>query len=283
MVTLPLMGLQGIMLRVSRPLSLRVPLLFHRAVCRIIGIRIHVIGKPVKDRPVLLACNHTSWLDISILSTLRPCSFIAKREISDWPFFGTLARLQRSVFVERSRRTETRYAYEEIVKRLSEGDALVLFPEGTSGDGNGVYPFKSALMGAADLQIPNADGKLEHVAVQPVSVAYAGQYGLPMGRVKRPLAAWYGRMQLVPHLWQVLANGNFDVVIECHAPVTIADFGDRKALSVYCEETVAAGLVRALTGRPGDRPIKPRRAVPTRHIPGPRPGSTPVSDAQKPA
>ena len=149
---------------------------------------------------MLIVANHTGWLDIVIFSAVAPISFVAKSEVGSWPFFGTLARLQRTVFVERTRRSQTGEARDSISARLAQGDTLVLFPEGTSSDGNSVLPFKSALLGAAESVL--ADG--HHVTVQPVSTAYTGSHGIPMGREARPLYAWYGDMELVPHLWEAL-------------------------------------------------------------------------------
>ena len=88
-----------------------------------------------------------------------PGSFIAKAEVRSWPLFGLLARLQRSVFVER-RVSRTVKHRDEIHKRLLEGDNLILFPEGTSNDGNRVLPFKSAFFGVAEKQI-NENSKNE--------------------------------------------------------------------------------------------------------------------------
>ena len=154
---------------------------------------------------VILTANHTGWIDIPVLSAVTPVSFVAKQEVNLWPFFGTLARLQRTVFVrrERSKALEDR---DNIRRRLSDGDALVLFPEGTSGDGNRVLPFKSSLLSAAELALgEGVEGAARHAPVQPVSVTYVGLHGVPMGRENRPLIAWYGDMELVSHLWEARA------------------------------------------------------------------------------
>jgi 1-acyl-sn-glycerol-3-phosphate acyltransferase len=197
---------------------------------------------------VLLTANHTGWIDIPVLSAVAPVSFVAKQEVNRWPFFGTLARLQRTVFVrrERSKALEDR---DNIRRRLSDGDALVLFPEGTSGDGNRVLPFKSSLLSAAELAVgEGAHGAVRHAPVQPVSVTYVGLHGVPMGRENRPLIAWYGDMDLVSHLWEALGAGPVDVVVELHPPLTIDETGGRKELAAAAEAAVRGGVVRALSG-----------------------------------
>ena len=134
----------------------------------------------------------------------------------------------------RARRSETGAARDAIAQRLAEGDVLVLFPEGTSNDGNSVLPFKSALLAAADTVL--ADGP--PVPVQPVSTAYVARQGIPMGRENRPLYAWYGDMELVPHLWEALKAGPLDVVVQFHAPLPAMD---RKELAKIAWETVRKG------------------------------------------
>jgi 1-acyl-sn-glycerol-3-phosphate acyltransferase len=239
-VTFLLIPVQWLGLTLHLPYVRSFPHAYHRFVARLFGIRIRVIGAPV--RGALLAANHTGWLDIVIFSAVMPLSFVAKSEVASWPFFGTLARLQRTVFVTRARRSETGAARDDIRTRLLAGDTLVLFPEGTSSDGNGVLPFKSALLGAAEAEF---EGK--HITVQPVSTAYTGIHGIPMGRENRPLFAWYGDMELVPHLWESLKAGPLDVVVEFHPPLSL-DAMDRKELAQRAEALVRAGQIRALSG-----------------------------------
>ncbi len=111
---------------------------------------------------------------------------------------------------------------------------LVLFPEGTSNDGNSVLPFKSALLAAAEAMLE--DGR--PVPVQPVSTAYIARQGIPMGRENRPLYAWYGDMELVPHLWEALVAGPLDVVVQFHDPLPAMD---RKQLAHAAWDTVRKG------------------------------------------
>jgi len=238
----------------------RMPLHYQHFLARLFDIRVHVVGKPVQDRGVLMVANHTSYLDILVLGGAIQCSFVAKAEVNDWPFFGTFARLQRTVFVDRSQRSKAGQSRDMIRERLLEGDALVLFAEGTSGDGNFVLPFKSALMGAAEAQVgTDAAGRPIHVPVQPVSVAYVGLHGLPMGRENRPLFAWYGDMELIPHLWEGLLSGPIDVVVEFHPPMTVDSAGGRKQLAATVETTVRRGHSRALAGL-GREPAQPQAA-----------------------
>jgi len=244
LLTLACMPWQVLLLRVAPGAARRFPMRYHRMVARLFGTRIRIVGEPATEDGVLLLANHTSWMDIVIFSAVTPLSFVAKAEIARWPFFGTLARLQRTVFVARERRAQTGAVTDAIAARLAAGDCLVLFPEGTSHDGNQVLPFKSALLGAAEAV--RADGR--HVTVQPVSAAYVGCQGMPMGREMRPFYAWFGDMEMVPHLWEALKAGPLDVTVEFHPPTTL-DRISRKELAVQARDQIQAGVSRALAGR----------------------------------
>jgi 1-acyl-sn-glycerol-3-phosphate acyltransferase len=247
--TLLLIPWQAFLLRFDFKSRKTFPSTFNRYLCRLFGIRITVFGKPIQDRGVLMVGNHTSYFDILVLSSLAQISFVAKSEVAGWPIFGILAKLQQAVFVERARRSQTGEARDQIRVRLLAGDALVLFPEGTSNDGNRVLPFKSALMGAVETEIgKDPQGRPLYVPVQPVSLAYVGVHGLPMGRENRPLYAWYGDMDLVPHLWEALLSGPMEVVVEFHPPITVDVAGGRKAMAAQVEAIVRRGQARALAG-----------------------------------
>jgi len=126
---------------------------------------------------------------------------------------------------------------------LLAGDTLLLFPEGTSSDGNRVLPFKSALLGAAEAVLASG----QHVKVQPVSVAFTGLHGLPMGRENRPLFAWYGDMEMLPHIWEALKAGPLDVVVQFHEPYSL-DMMDRKSLAKRAQGVVQEAQALALAG-----------------------------------
>ena len=237
---------------------------YHRFLCRLFGIRVTVLGRPLQSRGVLMVANHTSYFDILVFSAAARVSFVAKHEVAKWPLFGTLARLQETVFIERERRSQTVEARDLIRRRLLDGDALVLFPEGTSDDGNKVLPFKSALLGAADLELGvDAQGRVLRVPIQPVSIAYVGLYGLPMGRDLRPLIAWYGDMDLVPHLWEAVKMGPIEAVVEFHEPLALDVEAGRKALAAAAEARVRCGQARALAGAPSEQngPVLPQQKI----------------------
>lgn len=251
LVTLAGIPYQSLALRFGWKSRKTFPNAYHRFMARLFGIRIKTIGKPLTGEGVLIVANHTSWLDIIVFSAVGRVSFVAKAEVASWPFFSTLAKLQETVFVERTRRHATGQARDQIRERLLAGDTLILFPEGTSNDGNAVLNFKSALMGAVEARVSDGKGGERAVRVQPVSTAYVGLHGMPMGRENRPLFAWYGDMELVPHLWEAVKTGPIDVIVEFHPPMDVDQVGGRKALAARAEAIVRHGQAHALAGLSG--------------------------------
>jgi 1-acyl-sn-glycerol-3-phosphate acyltransferase len=244
--------LQSVLLPLRTPLSKRLPHMFHRGCCRILGLDVQLWGERSRERPTLFVCNHTSYLDIIALGGVLPGSFVAKQEVRGWPLFGYLSQLQRTVFVDR-RRDATAKHRDEMVERLGAGDNLILFPEGTSNDGNRVLPFKTAFFGIAEKPVRG-----KPLAVQPVSIAYTKLNGIPMGRRYRPYYAWYGDMDLATHLFEMAGLGRATVVVECHPTVTIEQFKNRKELAAHCERVIAEGVARANGGRLEGRVIRGR-------------------------
>jgi len=241
--TIVLIPLQALALAFGWRLRESLPLFYHRSCCRIFGIEVEVRGERATSRPGLFICNHTSYLDVMVLASLIPGSFVAKSEVANWPLFGLLAKLQRTVFVVRDRR-QAAVQRDEITERLIAREELILFPEGTSNDGNRVLPFKSALFAVASETIAGAE-----LSVQPVSVSYVALDGMPLGRFLRPFYAWYGDMEMATHIWRVATLGILTVVVEFHPPAPHEAFVSRKTLADYCYRRVSAGVARALAGR----------------------------------
>ena len=155
-----------------------------RFASRVVGIRVTTNGS--MPRSGLLVCNHLSYLDVIVLSSIQPCVFVAKRDVAAWPLFGWLARAAGTVFVDRENRFSSPAVVDLIRGAISGGSIVVLFPEGTSSDGSTVLPFKSALLeAAAQLRCP----------VATAAIAYE----LNQGSVADEVCYWRD-MTLVPHL-----------------------------------------------------------------------------------
>ena len=241
-------ALQGLFLLTRAGARVGFAAFYWHSVARMIGLHIRVIGAPAAERArrpnqraLIYVCNHSSWLDILALGgTLRAC-FVAKDDVAGWPIVGTIARLGRTVFVSRSRQGIGRER-DQMQEKLAGGDDLILFPEGTSSDGSRVLPFHSSFFAAAYGQA--------RPLVQPVSVVYDRLAGLPVSRSSRCVFAWFGDMELAPHVWRLAQWRGKRVTLLFHTPLDPADFASRKALSQAAWQVVADGASALRQNRP---------------------------------
>jgi 1-acyl-sn-glycerol-3-phosphate acyltransferase len=261
-LTLVLLPFQLIGIAFNLRLQRSIPHLYHRILCALIGIRISEVGRRSTAAPALILSNHVSWLDICVITALAPVVFVAKSEVAEWPVFGWLAKLQRTIFINRQARHQTGAATREIASRLLGGDAVVLFAEGTSSDGIRVLPFRSSLVGAVHHALGNTTHHT-HITVQPMSLAYVGFGGVPMGRGLRERVAWYGDADLIPHLLYVLSSGAVDVTVSWGEATAYDMSADRKAIARDAEKSVRRMTAAALRA-------KPPAQTPSAPVPGPR-------------
>lgn len=211
-----------------------------RASVSLCGLRLWVRGKPAMAHGIVMATNHVSYLDIPVLGSLFHGTFVAKSDVARWPLFGFLAKLQRTVFIRR----DPGFALEgvQVLKeRLSRGERLILFPEGTSSNGLGVLPFKSSMFAA----VHSKDMTIDPL-VQPVSIAYARYAdGGPLNDGLQDAYAWHGDMTLFDHLMGVFGHSGAMIEVTFHPAVRAAVFPDRKALAKHCQEVISSGVREA--------------------------------------
>lgn len=227
----------------------RIPVLFHRLFNWLLGIRVTVLGAPPSRVPTLVLANHVSWLDIPVMGATVPLSFIAKQEIASWPVVGFCARLQRCIFLDRTRKSATAEVNSLVAGRLARGDAIVLFPEGTTGDGRRLLPFRSSLVGAARAAL--LDPGVEAIKLQPLAIVYLRRHGLPLTRREMPAIAWYGDMELAPHLREFLRGGPLDVAVIWGEPIAFDAASDRKRATARAEQAVREAVAAARRGDHG--------------------------------
>jgi len=161
-----------------------------RGVCRILGIRFSVEGTPPSG--TLLVSNHLGYLDIPVLATHVRTLFLSKAEVANWPLMGFFARQAGTLFVQRERKRDLPQVAAQIAQELGSGGAVVLFPEGTSGAGDSVLPFRASLLD------PPARGDL------PVSYARL-TYSTPPGYpAAGKCVCWWGDMSFGGHFLGLL-------------------------------------------------------------------------------
>jgi 1-acyl-sn-glycerol-3-phosphate acyltransferase len=216
----------------------RIVRLWTIAMGRIFGLRPRVEGEGPAGA-FLLVANHVSWLDILLLGSLREVVFIAKAEMRGWPIIGPLATSTGTIFIDRGSRRDTLRVSEAIEQAVRDGTSVVLFPEGTSTDGNRLLPFKSAL--------------LESAARNTLPVHYAAL------RYETPQAAWPDDTPFGKHAWQLLQVARIDATVRFGGAVTARD---RKELAEKLWNEVST----ALSFSPGPVDRDERRMIGT----GPR-------------
>lgn len=218
---------------------------YWRTFTRLVGLEIRLLGEPLHSpaggRRVVFVCNHSSWLDIPVLGGILEACFIAKAEVGAWPVIRTIARLGRTEFVSR-RKSRTGLENRAIAERLTAGDDLILFPEGTTSDGARVLPFRSSFFAIAEGSEPPI--------LQPISIVYDRLDGLPVLRTTRPLFAWYGDMEIGPHFWRLAQHGGLRASVVVHAPVDPLLFRDRKLLARSLWQVVASSAADLRQNRP---------------------------------
>ncbi|MEE9313988.1 MAG: lysophospholipid acyltransferase family protein [Rhizobiaceae bacterium] len=212
------------------------PVIFHRVVLLLFGVRLTIDGRLAKGRPLLLVSNHVSWLDIIVLAAVAPLSFVAKAEMASWPIFGALAKLQRTVFIKREARRKAGEQASDIANRMSAREIMVLFPEGTTSDGHGLLPFKTPLFEAAKMALANSP--VEEAIVQPVAIDYTHLHGLPLGRALQRHVAWPGEIGLGESLIPLVREGALDVTVHVGEPIALTESSNRKVIAAQAENSI---------------------------------------------
>lgn len=170
----------------------------------------------------MIVSNHLSYLDIPVYSSALPCVFVSKAEVEDWPILGRYARWAGSVFVRRHDRPDAARANISVGDALHNGVPVVLFPEGTTTDGQHILRFHSTMLQ------PAID---EAVPITPCAIHYELDDGDPSREI-----AWWGDMTLIPHLINLVAKKTIRTRIAFGAPIEAR--GDRKQLSAVLHEAV---------------------------------------------
>lgn len=199
--------------------------------CRGFGIRIKVHGTPLPGPGTLYVANHISWADIPVLAMVLDTAFVAKSEVRRWPAIGRFAWHFGCVFIERERRGTARAQADAVEQHLSGDVGLVLFPEGTTGDGVTVFPFRSSLFA-------QVAGEAQ-ARVQPVTMVYRHRDGAALSDEESRQVAWTADDELLPNVAAFAARGGALVELWFEEPLPA---GNRKELARASREAIVARL-----------------------------------------
>ena len=224
------------------------PLFFYRIIKNIAGIHVEISGlkkkkhkhkHKQKDTGTLYIANHVSWFDILCLGSVLDARFIAKKEVASMGIFGFLAKLSNTFFIDNSSKNMI-YQYNNFIKsKLLKGESLILFPEGTTSDGNSIRKFKSSLF-----ECINSSCRL--INVQPISICYVRKNNLPMGIYSRRFIALVGETSMVSSMKDFLSSGSITVNLIFHPEVSMNQFENRKEITSFCEEQILIGLNKTI-------------------------------------
>jgi len=247
LMALPIIAIQWLLVQIWPKGAKWFPVRVNRMLLFLLKIQVTLNGELATNGPVLIVSSHSSWIDILAINSLGPTYFVAKQEVAGWPIFGILAKLKGTFFIDRTSRHATGIATTELATRMLNGDRMVLFPEGTSSDGNRVLPFKSAIVGAVEKAFLNSE--FDDILIQPMAVAFVSCHGVPLSRTDRHFFTWFGDMELLPHIWGVLLRTPVEIVISVGEPFRHTRYPDRKILTRLLETEVRRMQLSSILGR----------------------------------
>jgi|OpeIllAssembly_1097287.scaffolds.fasta_scaffold79283_2 1-acyl-sn-glycerol-3-phosphate acyltransferase len=211
---------------------------FARIILRLLGIRVlarRTEHHPLPDRNYLIAANHLSYVDILVLAALRPAVFITSIELRNTFPLGMLAWFGGSIFVERRNPAGIKKEIRDIARTLQDGFSVVLFPEGTTSDGDTVRAFRNSLFTAAITA---------GTPVLPVCLRYRRINGQRVTERNRDAVYFYGGTTFPEHAPRLLAIRSVHVECRTLEPIATHAHQSRKDLAARCRDIIAAAYHR---------------------------------------
>lgn len=227
----------------------RLQIAVSRLLCRTLGLRVRLRGR-LPAAGALVVANHVSWTDILVLGAATPLCFVAKADVATWPLLGRAVRAHGTLFVSRRRTKQLPEVNRAIAETMRRGRPVVLFAEGTTGNGTRLEKFHSGHLGAACDLLLSGDAARRTVPVVPAALAYTHCGGLPTDRLDRLALAWMGDEALFPHLSALLRRrGKVDCDVVFGETLLVARDGDRKAVCADVRRRVHGMFGDLVSGR----------------------------------
>ena len=180
-----------------------------------------------------IVSNHLGYLDGIVLGSLFPVIFVTKLQVRRWPVIGQLLTLLGTIFVDRENKNAISIIVDRISKTLRRGTNVLIFPEGTSTNGEHLHPFQSSFF-AAPL--------MARAAVVPLTLTYKSIDRQPVTAANRDRIYWYGDMSFAPHLWDLLGTKRIEVSVKIHPKIETSQLQNnsrgRKQLSQACYDVI---------------------------------------------
>jgi lyso-ornithine lipid O-acyltransferase len=205
----------------------------------ILNIKVTVVGEEgqLESGGYVMICNHVSYVDGIVLASMFPIVFVSKREVKRWPMIGQWNTLCGTIFINRQRKDLVASLVKEMRRKLKQEANILLFPEGTSTNGERILPFQTAPL-AAPLR--------NRSIIVPVSLAYKSIDDEPVTVSNRDLVYWYGDMEFLAHFWKLLSLRNIEVIVTIQPKIECFRYKDnsagRKMLAADCYNRVLGRL-----------------------------------------
>ncbi len=183
----------------------------------------------------LSVSNHQSYLDVIVIASQMPSLFVAKKDVQSWPIIGWLSSLGGTLYIDRKAFRGSKHSVVEIEQALCRNINVHIFPEGTSNNGESIFPFRSSLFTAACST---------NNSILPISVNYERIDHIPVDKSNRDMVCWYGDMTFPDHFWQVLGIDSIDVSLVIHPPFSTMNFETSKEVSMAAYNFVSTGFNR---------------------------------------
>lgn len=215
----------------------------------ILNIKVTVVGDEGQEERggYVIISNHVSYVDGFILGGLFPVVFVSKREVKHWPIIGPWTTLCGTIFINRQKKDQVTQLIAEMSQKLKEESNILLFPEGTSTNGERLLPFQTAPL-AAPLR--------NRSIIVPITVAYKSIDEQPVWAGNRDQVYWYGNMDFLSHFWNLLALRSVEVMVTIQPKIECFRYEDnsagRKKLAQDCYNRVLGRAVGTDSARSED-------------------------------
>ncbi len=202
-----------------------------RGFARLANMRVEVIGSTPK-LPFFLVVNHLSYMDIPAIRSVVDGVFVAKAEIRDWLIVGKIIADMGQVFIDRKNRRDIPRAGAQIISRLRDGEGVIVFPEGTSTNGEDVLPFNSSF--------------LQFAAQTDLPVSYASlSYRTPPGQpTASETVCWWDDTPFLKHILRMFSLPGFSAILNFGEEPVLST--DRKKLAIELRERVRERFIPVL-------------------------------------
>jgi len=201
----------------------------------ILGIKVTVAGDEgqLERGGYVIIANHVSYVDGIVLGSIFPILFVSKREVKSWPIVGQWNVLCGTIFINRQRKGLVGALIRELTRKLKQEANILLFPEGTSTNGEKMLPFQT---------VPLAAPLRSRSIIVPVTVTYKAIDEQPVTTANRDGVYWYGDMEFVTHFWNLLALRSVEALVTIQPRIECFHYPDnsagRKKLAEDCYNSV---------------------------------------------